>query len=180
MRKSIANSTRPPLPSSRHPKATTLILSDSLHPSSDVTNHMTQTDLSELLIPERPSDPLLLTWKTRRRVRGLQAVSHRKSSSVPEDLGVNFVLTPLETSRLSSQQDSRNRFDPLISRMCCSVRGSGFRQQTAKMQVPPSYHTISLRRKLHTLVKGRRLVLSATTRSHRVSMCEATTLTESP
>lgn len=184
MRKSPPSSTRPPLiPAGRTSQAKPIVLSDSVFRSQQATdrsNHMTQTDFAELLVPDKQIDPSLFTWKTRRRVRGLQSATHRKTSSVPEDVTATLTLTPLNSSRAGAQQDSRHRFDPLISRMCYSVRGSGFRLQTSKLQVPHFPQTVSLRHKLSTLVKGRRLVLSTTAHCHRVSMCEATTFTESP
>lgn len=179
MQKPPPLSVRPPLcPSgSRYQSAR---LSVSLYlPQPELSNNMTQTDFLDSQAADKPPDSSLYSLTLHKRLRSIRPVTHRKTSSLPEELPASLVLTPSISTNRSGFRQTGSRFEPAISRLNCTVRGSGFRQQLSKVQLTPRSHKVSLRRKMYTMVKGRRLVLSSS-RSNHIAMCEATTLTESP
>ena len=179
---------RPTIPSApwrpKKFKKLTSLSSDIEYPFShqpiEYVTHMTQTDSLQWkeLATDRPNDTTTL-W-TRKKVRCAHGSPHKRTFSLPEDSAVSFLLTPTKSIAPISPYRLRlySQLEPRPPGFVFSVRGSGFRQRFPRSKFAPGTQFISLKEKLHTVVKGRKATLNDTSKVRHKSVSEAMTLTD--
>ena len=141
----------------------------------EYATNMTQTELVQWSELPTERTPDASTFWMKRRMRLLHGLVRKRTMSLPEDPEVSFLLTPAKSipplsplrQRLFCQMEAR----PAFSGPSYSVRGSGFRQRLPKSKLQPTF--ISLKEKLHTVIKGRRAVINGVDKLRNKSASEA-------